>query len=766
MTIIQTAKDTLNDVGSAIGLTSSSNSTSKPNKKNTGIKVPLMNPLFQYASYTYIIGLGVLTTEQLNHPDLYMKKGEKISYILKEGNIDPSNRIKTSFGKFDFFIDDLELNQIIGFTDGNTTNVNTLKFKITEPYSMGLFYKSAMQAAADAGHKNWSDAPFILTIEFKGVKENGMMDTVKNTKRYIPIKMNTVDMTVNESGSVYNVSANSYNVGIALDDRNTRLKTDISIRGSTVQEILQTGEKSLQAALNRQLQILKDEGLVSHPDSIIILFPTNVIKDSDSDSNKGKNSATTNTKEPKKDVYSTIGVKIDSKNNYIQDINNCNELGKASLGFGKTRKASNQIGKASEVFDPKGNFMYRFNNQINQTIGDMQFAQGLDIMSIIDIVLLNSEHPTTALNSETTNKDGIVNWWRIEPQVYINDNDENFKSTGLNPRIIVYNIIPYKTHLTSGPIVAPNTKMPGIDELYKDAIKHYNYIYTGKNIDILKFNIHYEGTLSTLIAADLTKNSVDVKNKDSINSVKEPEANTLICKGDYPSNKLVNQTSVSYSGLNTSKDKLGGGGEETSAIRVAKIFHDAITKTQADMTVLDMDIIGDPFYIAQSGMGNYVAGLTEHKNLHDDFTVNFQHSEVNVVVNFRTPVDINDYTGLYNFGKNLSPIGKGTTDIVDEFSGVYHLTTLTSYFKNGKFTQNLRGTRRLSQELDMVATKEQLYSPKQLEEQPNEETTSDYSKTINGNALKNSNKLTDSQYNTKLAGTQAITPTFSSGVIK
>ena len=34
---------------------------------NTGVKLPLANPLFKYASYTYVLGLGCLTEDELNN---------------------------------------------------------------------------------------------------------------------------------------------------------------------------------------------------------------------------------------------------------------------------------------------------------------------------------------------------------------------------------------------------------------------------------------------------------------------------------------------------------------------------------------------------------------------------------------------------------------------------------------------------------------------------------------------------------------------------
>jgi hypothetical protein len=113
------------------------------------------------------------------------------------------------------------------------------------------------------------------------------------------------------------------------------------------------------------------------------------------------------------------------------------------------------------------------------------------------------------------------------------------------------------------------------------------------------------------------------------------------------------------------------------------------------MMQLSLDIIGDPYYIAQSGQGNYTAKPTEHKNLNADGTVNWQNGEVDIIINFRTPLDLEHATGLYKFSA-------GKSAPVAMWSGLYKVNTLTSKFQGGKFTQSLSGFRRPQQENPMA----------------------------------------------------------------
>jgi len=43
---------------------------------------------------------------------------------------------------------------------------------------------------------------------------------------------------------------------------------------------------------------------------------------------------------------------------------------------------------------------------------------------------------------------------------------------------------------------------------------------------------------------------------------------------------------------------------------------------------LTLEIIGDPYFIQQSGTGNFTAQETEYKNLNSDGTMNHQNGEV------------------------------------------------------------------------------------------------------------------------------------------
>ena len=171
--------------------------------------------------------------------------------------------------------------------------------------------------------------------------------------------------------------------------------------------------------------------------------------------------------------------------------------------------------------------------------------------------------------------------------------------------------------------------------------------------------------------------------------------------GKPPSKTLgIVPTILKWTNTLTGQDRKGGGGQEGEAQRAAKLFNQALNNP-FDMYNLEMEIIGDPYYIAQSGTGNYTSEQAT-PNLNTDGSVNYESGEVDIIVNFRTPIDINQGTGLYNFG------GTSKSAPVTQFSGLYCVQTIKSKFADGKFTQVLTGFRRPTQEYEEEPTADDL----------------------------------------------------------
>lgn len=653
------------------------------------LELPLQNVLHSYATYDYIISLGCLDADSFNYPGSSYMAGNLPPIICKSANCEPNNRIQLDGGKFDFFIDELVLKANASFTE-STSNTNTtgIEFTVTEPYSMGMFIQAVQIAAYNAGYSNWNEAPYLLTIDFKGNTDTGQLKSIPNITKFITFNFNKWHMKVTEAGSIYSIEGYAAS-GKALTDTYTLLKSDATISGSTVQEILQSGPKSLQQVVNARYKEIVSSGETKIQDEILILFPMNISSDgggsklvrpgqTEQPSSATSNPASINDA----NLFKTLGVsRSSSSSSLIQNDGTCNELGKAKIGFDVTRGGSMPFPDDNAIWNDTTKTFERSKLCAAPGTTDFKFNQNSDIINAINQVLMKSDIAVAALNDKQLTEHGFRPWWRIDTQTYHIASNSNMKTTGELPKLMVYRVIPYHVHASK--FLPPNAPAPGLKELKKQVAKEYNYIYTGKNIDILRFDFEIKNGFYTPFAADnFTKTSDVVTSQQMASGIDKPVSETEkiapnIPQGGPSPKPGESATNTKYISTGTSSDNKGGTRGETEASRAAKLFHDAVINS-TDMMNISFDIIGDPYYISNSGMGNYTAPPTQFLNICSDGTMNYQNGEVHILINFRTPSDINQITGLYNLTNN---------NLCQQFSGLYKLVKIRSEFKQGQFKQ-------------------------------------------------------------------------------
>jgi hypothetical protein len=256
------------------------------------------------------------------------------------------------------------------------------------------------------------------------------------------------------------------------------------------------------------------------------------------------------------------------------------------------------------------------------------------------------------------------------------------------PKVIVYRVVPYGANVSK--LIAPGAGVPGVANRKKTAPKVYNYIYSGKNSEVISFNINIKNNFISLFAADNFQKNQDVvaKNQNAPTSNANKAANQpnvdVVNGGQSVANGAGAgaATSSKYANTGNAKDNATGTRGETEVSRAANLFHEALCEPY-DMINCDMTIVGDPYYIGNSGTGNYTA-KGDSLNVTKDGDINYQAAEVNIIINFRTASDINPTSGLYTFSSQSG---------AQQFSGLYKLTKVVSTFKDGKFTQVLSGYR-------------------------------------------------------------------------
>lgn len=663
-------------------------------------KPPFPNVLNSYASFNYNFTLSVLPDTHVNDPDNTYRKGLLGPIILRSAGAAPStDLVTTAYGKFDFYLENLKISGMVGLNQGTgNSNALSMSFQIIEPYSMGLFFQALQVAALESGYLNYADVPILLTIQFKGHIDPTLLNVqIDRTTKMIPMKIRQIGMKVTGKGCTYDVEAYPWNEQ-AFSSSYAVVKTDINIscnKGGpyTVQEILQKSDKSLQKVINDYYKGQVDKGNKDYVDEIAILFPADpATAASAGTANQGnesaEKSATTTGGSAEANLFKNLGLSRGANSTLVQETSPqvVNNIGRAGLGLNLYNKGDTPFAKDNLAYDSETGVYKRGNIQIDPNNADFKFAQGATVQDIINQIILMSDYGRQALEKQNWTPQGQVVWWRIETQYFVKPSSEDLK-TGQKPKLAVYRVVPYLVDASA--FMPPNDKAPGLENKKQEALKEYNYIYTGKNIDVLDFQIEFNTGFFKAFNADAGKNSEtkDVSAAQGGAAVKQGENKSDQPSGSSPATQLTPQT-TKFENTGTSTHKLGGTGVDDAATIAARQFHDIATQG-ADMINLNLTILGDPYYISDSGVGNYTAGSTDKQNINVDGAMDYQTGEVLVTVNFRTPVDLNTKTGFYNFG-NSQP--------VQQFSGLFRVLQVESSFVRGKFTQTLSLVRIVGQD--------------------------------------------------------------------
>lgn len=575
------------------------------------------NPLHAYASYTYMFRLSALSDGEVNAG----ARGPYVGTPIIDMPSGPTVGATT-------YIDNVRISGVVGLDkQAGNSNALSLSFTIIEPYSMGKFWETLQTAALMAGHKNYAAAPYQLAIRFKGhFSPDEPFQTIPNTDKYMHIKILDMQMKVTKRGAEYEINAFPWSEG-GMSTSFAEIKTDSNIscnKGGPykVKDLLKYAEKSLKETINKKFKDDKDrKKTVTYAHEVEICFP------------------------PEPYTSNSDG----------------NIIGESDLGLSQYNRADSPFAKDGATYE---NGIYKRGEiQIDTKNGDYKFAKGSTVQDIINQVILSSDYGRKALENATK----TVKWWRIETHFH-NISTEDDK-TGEKAKKVIFRVVPYETDAAK--FSAPNTSS-GPPEV----VRELNWLYTGKNHDILDWNIDYKLGFYKAFNADGGANSED-KNlaQRSSNAAPvhsggtPPEAEPAGVPGPEKARRDVNQTKT---GL------FGGASFDDAATNSARQFHDMITNDY-DMINLDISILGDPYFLGDSGMGNFTIPGSGPAN--SAGSINYQGGEVYIKLSFRMPEDINTDTGYYDFGGMGKP--------VREFSGYYKVQNVESTFSRGRFTQKL-----------------------------------------------------------------------------
>lgn len=654
--------------------------TDKTKEKKIIQNISDPNALFKYASYNYLFTLSALSQDEIKFPSDFFGSAPHDIIARSSGigadadqsidRVNPGNfeaiatnpraqRASENARRIlkqnrDVYINNVNIENTPPYNEQRRlTSVTQLTMEISEPYGLTLIDK-IRGAALNNGFLDHLDAPFLLQIDFTGFDENGkvMKDPeAKNLQRKIPIKITGVDISIQAGGAQYTVTAVPYNE-FGFFNNFSYLRTTASLTvplESRVKDVL----KAFELILNNMTTDEQKRKLVEFKDKYVITMDPKCFPEEKLD----------------KDLLKQFDLLDQEEVTFSPHRRgSATQTREARINFAKLKDKDNVIKVLENIMkcNRKMNFLkYEdFRSKLNAKGDDakLNYLQGFD----------------------PTDEKFYYTYFKIETTI-IPDIDQFDRKRGKNPKIITYHISPFKLH-------AMTYARPGIPVgkgMEPFVYKTYNYIFTGENVDIINLDLNYK------YAYYLSKL------KDVDGDPNDATASQGTSTGDdvYEGDKKFFTDGNMHLTEELSTAKSEGAGPTLATDREFESYLDRISNPTADMVDIQLQILGDPAWLGQS---QYI--MPGYKNNGDGTAVKIRTNVYSggadniwdpvrrcynpergmpvVQLNFKTPSDVEDKTGVYEMPKGQA-----------EFNGLYRVYKVINEFNEGAYTSTLHMAR-------------------------------------------------------------------------
>jgi len=568
---------------------------------------------------------------------------------------------KTSEGRFDLFFEDVRLESTLSSDQATGfSRLTSLNFNLIEPYSLGGFFKALAATALSAGYENYKTAFFLFTVEFIGYSDQetnspdgvGVPVQIEPATRFYPIGFNSIQIKADTNGTKYECKAHPMG-DLALGNPNT-LKTSLKISGKTVNEML----TNMMDSLNK------------------IEFD-----------NANNGTSYNNNPDPSKQNVYKIKFPVRDDSGSL-DFNTENVFAHKSTIVADLSKDNIAYEFKDPTETPSGRIRYIPDNP------SVQFHSGSNIHDCITAIIRDCnviQQIFSDFKNQLDDKNmGLVNYFLVGV--------EAVPSEKLNPQTntkfftYTYYVIPYQIHY-SRILSFENTLLPITTELVNRRVRRkYHYLYTGKNSNVLNFNIKFDYLFYQIDPfrdgnQPLLQND---KNKAAVGS-----ENVVFRKTELTDDEKAQAEQVKKDGLiipittlqDPNLNRVQYAGQSTRPLQASpyanfvKALHTALMENSG-MKVVDIEILGDPFYLLQCGIGNQrpktmVSDDSVQEGITENGVVDHLIGDTYILIQFKTPVDAPDNEGAVQWSNVL------------DFSGIYRINKVSSSFRDGVFKQTL-----------------------------------------------------------------------------
>ena len=633
--------------GTQVGKTA----TPKPGKR-------WQNPLGNFSSYTYQLSLYMITPDAY---DVFIQSGRKninafqdvnnsgngVYLIAQSGGINNTTSKRAPGFDQDFFIDNLKITQAINGKDTlAATNTTHLSFTITEPY--GFSFITRLKRASDAlakvsRSKNYKDLKnpsrqfFMLGIRFQGYDLNGNLINSKDIpgtdgdpqgnaygifERFYDILITEMKFKIEGKAVTYNIKAASVASGSVFGVKRGIIYQGASVKADTVYNALMGDDEMYQGLLTK---LNNDQKKLLAAKSIEIANEWDVV--------------------------------------FLGDANASIRLASivSKSDIDKRKWAMSKVTDTAQV-----NVSTETESTPDNTIREIAVPGGTPILQAVNQIILQSDFLTKALTkvyttAEQPNPNGKndeivddsknqIKWYTMTAEI------KNLGWDKLQSDFAYKTTYIIQTYDTPVVVSAYAKKTPK----YYGPHKRYDYWFTGKNSEILKYEQTLDNTFFN-VALDANGNpNASGGNTDSPLKVGAPQ--------DAPKQGQLN---LGLEAQNSYMTSLYDPGKYATA---------------------KIQILGDPDFLMQPSPSSINALYNKFYGT-DGYTVNPNGGQVFIEINFKEPVDYQNSTGLLSINESILfwdyPAGV-MEEIKKRGGGVsYMVLTCTSTFSKGKFEQEL-----------------------------------------------------------------------------
>jgi hypothetical protein len=599
------------------------------------------NILKSYSNVTYRWTMAPLTPKQVTQLQTGIGIGSLspglANIVICSGGGKDADRAATFYGSPEYFIDNIEINTLATPTKESGLSGNlTMNFDVIEPYSLGLFIQSLQAAALRSTYDNYLECTWLMQVDFIGVDVDGRQQLIPDATRLYTQKLQQISFVATEAGSKYQVKTLDFNLE-AFNNVYGTFPNAANFQGATVQEAL----SGLAKVLNDAQELAVKQGLIKIADEYEIVV---------------------------KAPFSFDAAKVQMiDNTEIQ-----NKMANSKFPAGSSSDKSSGTAKApAKSSDGRGAPEYSIRKFAFPPKDDTR------IVDMIREVMISSEFITNATQPENVSKDdGMITWYRIS--VVTEYKGTNIVDTIQNRPAYKFTFVigPYRVHHSVAKIpLGPTLGMT--DTGLKSTIKkQYNYLYTGLNDDIIRWELKFDNTFYTSMPF---QNAVADRDIDGI--IGEQPSNTNASPASSGSKLITHSGRLMRDKSGSYIKPMGGSTVDKADIRTARAFERAIM-LGTEMITLNMTILGDPYYLSRSGAFLEQVGATPGSQINNDKTMASESGEVRVFLRFRTPIDAPRPGGaLFIFPAS------GYSD--SPFGGLYRIRSVKSKFHEGVFTQDL-----------------------------------------------------------------------------